>query len=485
MTPSRVDLPQLGPQRPSQYQGLALLADPIHGYVTFTVPRDDVPPATRAAEVTEKDLIDTPWIQRLRYVFQLQSARWVFPSAEHTRFVHSIGAMHVAGQFAVHLYPSLKEAVPDCPSAAYVEELMRVTALFHDVGHGPFCHFFDDNFLHRFGITHENLSRHIVVEELGNAIRRVRRSPSGAFRPGEILNPEHIGFLICKHSEHDAAKYPRWLVYLRPMIAGIYTADNLDYVLRDAYMCGVAIGPVDLDRLIHYTFITDRGWTLHRTGCSALTMFLNARLYLYTNVYYHRTTRAIDLHLKDLFADTMRFVFPHNPLRRMEAYLDLTDWSLMDEVRRWRRSSNKAKRRLGEEWDRILRRDVVWKMAYDATLSIREPGPGRTLISAQDLEAGIKAALPSRLKRLDFRVDLAYQDPRPINPLTMGGKQVFVYNPSSRSVSKESLQEFLDYIPAQLVQCRIFTKSHQHDLEIAAIAEKVLGHQGAHIKTNV
>jgi hypothetical protein len=86
---------------------------------------------------------------------------------------------------------------------------------------------------------------------------------------------------------------------------------------------------------------------------------------------------------------------------------------------------------------------------------------------------------------LDFRVDLAYQDPRPINPLRMGGKQIYVYNPSSRAVSKEPLQEFLDFIPAQLVQCRIFAKDHAHDLELAAIAEKVLGQEGAHIKTNV
>jgi hypothetical protein len=86
---------------------------------------------------------------------------------------------------------------------------------------------------------------------------------------------------------------------------------------------------------------------------------------------------------------------------------------------------------------------------------------------------------------LDFRVDLAYQDPRPVNPLRMGGKQIYVYNPSSRTVSKEPLQEFLDFIPARLVQRRISAKDHAHDLELAAIAEKVLGQEGAHIKTNV
>src|ERR671924_572396 len=103
-----------------EYEGTALIADPIHRYIQFTVPREK-------SEVTEKALIDSPWVQRLRYIYQLQSARWVYPSAEHTRFVHSVGTMHVAGRFARHLYPFLKKAVKELPSANYVEEFLRVT----------------------------------------------------------------------------------------------------------------------------------------------------------------------------------------------------------------------------------------------------------------------------------------------------------------------------------------------------------------------
>src|SRR5919204_2751213 len=111
------------------YDGSALIADPIHEYVSFTVPYPDSDPNER----TEKDLIDSPWVQRLRYIYQLQSARWVYPSAEHSRFVHSLGAMHVAGRFARHLYPFLeKTGNENVPSANYIEELLRVTALVHD-----------------------------------------------------------------------------------------------------------------------------------------------------------------------------------------------------------------------------------------------------------------------------------------------------------------------------------------------------------------
>ncbi len=80
------------------YNGRALIADPIHQYALFTVPEE-----TAVSEITEKDLIDSPWMQRLRRIFQLQSARWVYPAAEHTRFQHSIGTMHVAGEFATRM----------------------------------------------------------------------------------------------------------------------------------------------------------------------------------------------------------------------------------------------------------------------------------------------------------------------------------------------------------------------------------------------
>jgi len=463
------------------YDGLALIADPIHEYITFTVPYTEADPGER----TEKDLIDSPWVQRLRYIYQLQSARWVYPSAEHSRFQHSLGVMHVAGRFARHLYPSLAKMVPDVPSPPFIEELLRVTALVHDIGHGPFCHFFDENFLEGFDLTHERIGQVIIREHLGRIIQRIRRSPTGTFAPGETLDPDHIAFLILKDPEKDSARYPKWLTYLQPVIGGIYTADNLDYVLRDSYMCGVAVGPVDLTRLIHYTLITPKGLTIHRTGLPALQMFLNTRLYLYSNVYYHRTTRAIDIHLREIFGDTMALLFPYNPLDRMDDYLLLTDWSLTEAVRRWPFERSQKKRALGAEWARILGRDVKWKMAYNAMLPTRADERGRTFMDRKVIEDRIRDLLPPGLKKLEFRVDMAHQDPRPINLLNMGEFQIYVYDPATQTVSKEALREFFDYLPARIVQFRIFAKDHRADAELAAIAEQVLTSEGHSIKTNV
>ncbi|MEW6410079.1 MAG: HD domain-containing protein [Nitrospirota bacterium] len=461
----------------SFYNGVALMADPLYGYIQFTTP-------ISKHEVTEKELIDSPWVQRLRYIYQLQSARWVYPSAEHSRFQHSIGAMHLAGRFARHLYPSLKEVVRECPSEFYVEEILRLAALLHDIGHGPFGHFFDENFLEDLSLNHEIIGQRIIEDEIGDLIRLIRRSPGGWFSEDEEIHPEQISFLIRK-GEGDTRRQPRWLVLLQPLLGGIYTIDNLDYVLRDSYMCGVSIGPVDIERLMHYTFFTKKGLTLHRAGGAALGMFLNARLYLYSNVYYHRTTRAIDLHLREIFRDTMSIIFPYSPVDRLDRYLYLTDWSLLEEVRRWDRSSNMAKGKLGKEWKRILCRDIKWKMAYETTLSTSVIEKGKRMISAGDLEREIKKRLSPELKSLPFRVDMASQDPRPINPLVMGEKQIYVYNPSDGSSSKEPLKEYFDYIPAKVVKCRIFTINHKHDATITSIAESILQSEDESINTNV
>ena len=465
--------------KPTIYEGIALIADPIHSYISFTVPKGGV------KENTEKDLIDSLWMQRLRYIYQLQSARWVYPSAEHSRFQHSLGAMHIAGRFGRHLYPTLKSITKDCPSEPYIEELLWVSALLHDIGHGPFGHFFDDNILADYNETHETIGQKIIKKELCDIIQNIRRSPDGEFEPGEIIEPDYTAFLIGKGPNKDITGYPGWLLFLQPLLSGIYTVDNMDYVLRDSYMCGVAIGPVDIDRLIHYSFFTDKGLTLHRAGLSALNMFLNARLYMYTNVYYHRTTRAIDLHLREIFKDTIKILFPYNPAERLDRYLHLTDWSLLESVRGWTEDTDLKKQNLYIDWMRILGRDVKWKMAYDRTLSLKEVEKGRRFINEEELHDVIVKQLPSDIKDIPLRVDMASQDPRPINPLMMGDRQIYVYNPSTGDVSKEALKEFFDYIPAKVVLCRIFTLNHNYDTVISSATDRVLLCEEDSIKTNV
>ena len=212
------------------FQRESLCHDPIHGYIPFVS-------VVEPGETSERTLLDHPWVQRMRQIHQLQTAWWVYPSAEHTRFQHVVGAMHMASRVTETLYPSLAEICPDLPSQAYIECLTRMAALLHDVGHGPFGHFFDAHFLQDFGLTHETLGAHIIRHELGPLLQNIRCCPSRTLAADETIDPEQIAWLITRPTSGDSADKPRWLTMLRSLFCGLYTVDNLDFVMRATPTC--------------------------------------------------------------------------------------------------------------------------------------------------------------------------------------------------------------------------------------------------------
>jgi HD superfamily phosphohydrolase len=422
------------------FRAVNLISDPVHGYLELT--KRVAPAEARAAglpddEAVEQDLVDSAWLQRLRRISQLQSARWVFPTAEHSRFTHGLGVMHEAGLWARSLYPSLRGALASVapaepvPSEGLVVETLRVAGLLHDVGHGPFAHFFDDHVLRAFDapaderrepgkrLSHEDLSQVIVERELGGLIGGLRRAPGveptrDAFATGEAIDPRWISFLVSKPALRDGGM-PRWVRWLQPLLSGVFTVDNLDYVRRDAYLTGVAVGPVDVERLRRYAFVSDRGLTLYEPGLGALEMFLTARLFMYRQVYFHRTVRAIDLDLAEVFAPSIRAIFGDgSPVERLADYADLDEYALIHQAARWARGESVAEGRaaepgdgqvepaVAEAWRSILLRRPRWRPDAEVRAEYEEGGfPTALVATLGEPEPGRQA------------IDLAIVDARP------------------------------------------------------------------------
>jgi len=300
------------------------IKDPVHGYVYITE--------------AEKQLIDSYPFQRLHRLRQLAGSEFVYSGANHTRFEHSIGVMYLAGKLTEN--QNLSQLLSE-------EEIqiVRMAALLHDVGHGPFSHVFEHLLVKFLNKTHEDMTRWIIQKsELRDIIS------------GLGYDPDAIGKLAVGELRR------RGKAFLDQIIQSAVDVDKLDFVVRDTYHTGAEYGYVDIFRIIHMLDVLGENLAVDVGALSALESFVLARLESFRSIYFHRVGRAAQIMLATAMEeakDELGLVDFDSP----EDYLALNDytvWTMLKECKKSRGIMENLERR------RLL------KCAYDRTFHVRE-----------------------------------------------------------------------------------------------------------------
>ena len=242
------------------------------------------------------DLMETLELQRLNSIRQLGLTYLVFPGANHSRIEHCLGVGHVAGRMA----DALRLPPED-------RALAIAAGLLHDVGHGPFSHTLEHVLSSELSVDHMDLTQRIITGEDDNvaaddreAFPEVPRIPSVLEKHG--IKPSQVAALIrglgpeaTQGSLHDFSRRKRGeRRVLYQIIHSSVDADQVDYLIRDAHYTGVALGVIDVNRLIQTLVLHDGGMAVDRKGLPALEGILVARGLMYSSVYFHKTVRIAE-----------------------------------------------------------------------------------------------------------------------------------------------------------------------------------------------
>jgi hypothetical protein len=393
----------------------ASFRDPIHGLIR--------------ADALETALIGTPPVQRLRRIRQLGLSHLVFPAAEHSRFPHAIGAMHLAGR----VYDTLAAAdagLLDPDPRSRDRRLARCAALLHDIGHAPFSHTAEELFAD--GLTHEEMSRRLLATP---GIQAAFASHGDGIEPGDVEAVLAGGA--------SSATGP----LLAQIVAGELDVDKMDYLLRDSLFCGVRYGSYDLERLLDTLLpLADPatgawGLGVEEGGVHALEALIMARYYMFTQVYFNLVSKAFELHLNRwLAAEGIRW--PADPA----AFLTLDDTAI---VNRLQRATSLHARAVAERWH--------WELAYETHEHLKPTERKR-----------FEHALPALMARFgEDPLMVAYSAK---DPHRLGTARVFVRRFDGELEPMETASHFIGHL-ARIERYRVYSPTELAGEVRAALRE--------------
>ncbi len=302
------------------------IRDPIHGFIIF----NDL----------EKEIINSPEFQRLKYIRQLGMGYLVYPGSHHTRFEHSLGVMELAtrvfdtliakgGMELKSIFGWNKEA-----DVERTRQILRLSALLHDLGHPPFSHMAEALFPN--GYDHERYTEEIIREA---STRRIIEQEY--YRKGIRLND----IIPVIKSKQRKIELNATMNFLNEIITGDLGVDRIDYLIRDSHHTGVMYGKFDYERLLNTLIVIKDPATknpvlaIERGGLHAAEGLILARYFMFLQVYYHDIRRIYDIHLQDFLKEFLvGSRFPNN----LHDYLELNDSTILAKLHEASRDASES-----------------------------------------------------------------------------------------------------------------------------------------------
>ena len=289
--------------------------DPIHGFIPVNF--------------WERKIIDSQPFQRLRHIKQLSLTYLVYHGAEHTRFGHSIGVMHLVSKAFQGVVNNNSDLFSKGQKEWY-EQILRLMALTHDLGHAPFSHGSEAVFPEK--LSHEDYTEKIIKETvIAEYIQEIGNEFVQKYGEGYNITPE----LICSVYRGRNISNPDF-IFLRKFLDSELDCDKMDYLLRDSYYCGVNYGKFDLERLVATLTVHKEDNNLYlaikKGGLYAFEEFVLARYFMFIQVYFHKTRRFLDKALVEfLKKNLVNGKYPKD----VHSYLEWNDgkvWQLINNI---------------------------------------------------------------------------------------------------------------------------------------------------------